>query len=56
MDKTAEAYSNTRKVQLTWKDAEKAEKGKNNSSLNSESVARSSQKIEHEIRGSRQKD
>lgn len=55
MDTNAEAYSNKRKLQLTWKDVE-GEESKNNSSLNAESVVRSSQKIEHEIRESRQKD
>jgi hypothetical protein len=41
MGKNAEAFSNTRKLQLTWKDVEGgAKKSKNNSSLNAESVAR----------------
>jgi hypothetical protein len=44
------------KYKMTWKDVEKGEKGRNNSSLNAESVARSSEKIEHKIKESRQKD
>jgi hypothetical protein len=46
MDKNAKANTNTRKVQLTWKDVEGEKKSKNNSRLNAESFARSSQNTE----------